>query len=88
MDLGLKNLVALVTASSKGLGRATAIHLAHEGAKVVLCARGQEALMATRNEIAALGGDVLALPMDVSAPDAAQKLVDATLERYQVEGRQ
>jgi 3-oxoacyl-[acyl-carrier protein] reductase len=82
MDLGLKNLVALVTASSKGLGRATAMELAREGARVVLCARGQEALAATRDEIAALGGDVLAVTMDVSAPDAAQKLVDATLERF------
>ena len=72
MDLGLKNLVALVTASSKGLGRATALQLAREGARVVLCARGQEALNATRDEIAALGVDVLAVPVDVSAPDAAQ----------------
>ena len=82
MDLGLKNLVALVTASSKGLGRATALQLAREGARVVLCARGQEALNATRDEIAALGVDVLAVPVDVSAPDAAQKLVDATLKRF------
>ena len=82
MDLGLNNLVALVTASSKGLGRATALQLAREGAQVVICARGQEALQATRDEIAALGVDVLALPVDVSAPDAAQTLVDAALERF------
>jgi 3-oxoacyl-[acyl-carrier protein] reductase len=82
MDLGLKDLVALVTASSKGLGRATALQLAREGAKVVICARGQEALTATRDDIAALGAQVLAVPADVSAPDAAQKLVDATLEHF------
>jgi 3-oxoacyl-[acyl-carrier protein] reductase len=82
MDLGLTNLVALVTASSKGLGRATALQLAREGARVVICARGHEALQATRDEIAALGADVLALPIDVSAPDAAQTLVEATLERF------
>ena len=82
MDLGLTDLVALVTASSKGLGRATALQLAREGAKVVICARGQDALHATRDEIAALGADVLALPIDVSVPDAAQALVDATLERF------
>jgi 3-oxoacyl-[acyl-carrier protein] reductase len=82
MNLGLENLVALVTASSKGLGRATALQLAHEGARVVLCARGEDALYAARDEIAALGADVLALPADVSAPDAAQALVDATLERF------
>jgi 3-oxoacyl-[acyl-carrier protein] reductase len=82
MDLGLNNLVALVTASSKGLGRATALQLAREGARVVICARGRDALHATRDEIAALGVDVLALPIDVSAPDAAQTLVDAALERF------
>lgn len=82
MDLGLNNLVALVTASSKGLGRATALQLAREGAQVVICARGREALQATQDEIAALGADVLALPVDVSAPDAAQTLVDAALERF------
>lgn len=82
MDLGLKGLVALVTASSKGLGRATALQLAGEGARVVICARGTEALEATRDEIAALGGDVLALSADLTQPDAAQILIDATLERF------
>ena len=42
MDLGLTGRVALVTASSKGLGRATAQALSQEGAKVVMCARNQE----------------------------------------------
>jgi 3-oxoacyl-[acyl-carrier protein] reductase len=82
MDLGLKDLVALVTASSKGLGRATAVQLAREGAKVVICARGEDALYATRDEIAALGGEVLAVPADVAAPGAPQALVDAALERF------
>jgi 3-oxoacyl-[acyl-carrier protein] reductase len=82
MDLRLNNLVALVTASSKGLGRATALQLAREGARVVICARGREALHATRDEIVALGADVWAVPVDVSAPDAAQTLVDAALERF------
>ena len=42
MDLGLKGKIALVTASSTGLGFATALQLAQEGAKVVLCSRSQE----------------------------------------------
>ena len=82
MDLKLKDLVALVTASSRGLGRATAIELAGEGARVVICARHADSLNATRDEIAALGADVLALPVDLTAPGAGQRLVDATLERF------
>ena len=47
MDLGLKGRVALVAASSKGLGRAVAEELAAEGVSLVLCARGEAALRAT-----------------------------------------
>lgn len=82
MDLGLKDLVALVTASSKGLGRATALRLACEGAKLVICARGVDALNRVRDEIAALGAEVLALPVDVGELGAAQKLVDGAMERF------
>ncbi|MBN1640112.1 MAG: SDR family oxidoreductase [Anaerolineae bacterium] len=82
MDLGLVNAVALITASSKGLGRATALQLAAEGARVTICARGGEALQATRDEIAALGADVLALQADIADPDAPRRLVEATVERF------
>ena len=50
MDLGLKDRVAMVAASSKGLGKAVAEGLAREGAKLALCARS-EALHATADEI-------------------------------------
>ena len=79
MDLGLEGRVALVTASSKGLGRASAIALNEEGAKVVICARGKEALDETA---AAMPGEVLALVEDVTDPGAPQRLVDATVERF------
>jgi 3-oxoacyl-[acyl-carrier protein] reductase len=82
MDLGLEGLVALVTASSKGLGRATALQLAAEGAKVVLCARGKEALEATRDEVAAVGAEVLAVRADLTVPEASQTLVKAAIERF------
>ena len=82
MDLGLKGQVALVAASSKGLGRATALQLAAEGARVVICARGATALASTRDEILARGAEVLAVPADLAAPGAAKSLVDAALDRF------
>lgn len=79
MDLGLEGKVALVTAASKGLGLASAQALVDEGARVAINARDHERLRATA---AHLGGDVLALPADVTEPDAPRRLVDATVERF------
>jgi 3-oxoacyl-[acyl-carrier protein] reductase len=81
MDLGIAGRVALVTASSKGLGRASALALAREGCKVVICARGEEALRDAEKELAA-HTEVLALVQDVTEPDAPQRLVDATVDRF------
>ncbi len=76
MDLGISGKVAVVVASSKGLGRAAAQELACEGARVVICARGAEALEETRATIAATGAEVVALPVDTgSAPDL-DRLID------------
>ena len=83
MDLGLRDKVALVTAASKGLGRAVAHRLAEEGAHVAICARGEEGLSRTAAEIEAqTGRPVLALPADLSDPAAADRLVEATVERF------
>lgn len=79
MDLGLSGKVALVTAASKGLGRASAKALVGEGVSVAINSRDPEALRATAAD---LGGEVLALPADVTEPDAPQRLVDATIERF------
>ncbi|HEX2193219.1 MAG TPA: SDR family NAD(P)-dependent oxidoreductase [Acidimicrobiales bacterium] len=81
MDLGLAGRVALVTAASKGLGRAAALALAAEGAKVTVCARGEDALRATEHELSGIG-DVLALVEDVTDPEAPGRLVQATVERF------
>lgn len=82
MDLGLRGKVALVAAASKGLGRATAAELAAEGASVIICARGEDALNAARDEIAAAtGSQVVAVPGDVSRPEDVQRIVKTAVER-------
>ena len=67
MDLGLKGKVAVITGGSDGIGRATAEVLAREGAKVVICARGQEKLDQTAAQIKKEGGEVMAVQADVTS---------------------
>jgi 3-oxoacyl-[acyl-carrier protein] reductase len=82
MDFGISGKVALVTAGSKGLGRASAAALAAEGVRVVICARGEETLRATEAAIRSDGGEVHAIPADVTDPAAPARLVNETRERY------
>ena len=79
MDLGLAGKVALVTAASRGLGRASARALVDEGALVAINSRDPERLRSTAEE---LGHDVLTLPADVTEADAPRRLVEATVERF------
>jgi len=79
VDLGLAGKVALVTAASKGLGRASARALVGEGAHVAINSRNAERLGATAAE---LGPDVLALPGDVTDPDTPRRLVEETVARF------
>lgn len=83
MDLGLKGKVALVAASSRGLGRAVANELAAEGADLVICARGEEALREAAGSIRSeTGVTVLAVPTDLSDADAVDALVETALEEH------
>jgi len=82
MDLGLRNRVALVTASSKGIGKAIARGLGQEGARLSLCARDEATLAATTHELRSAGMDILATPGDVSRPADIQRVVDATLAHF------
>jgi len=81
VDLGIAGKVALVTASSKGLGRASAAALRDDGVDVVICGRQGEAV---EEATAALGGadHVLGLVEDVTDPGAPARLVEATTRRF------
>jgi 3-oxoacyl-[acyl-carrier protein] reductase len=77
MELGLKRKRALVTAASKGIGRACALELAREGADVLICARGEEALSAARDEIASeTGATVVAATCDLSFGTEIEELME------------
>jgi 3-oxoacyl-[acyl-carrier protein] reductase len=82
MDLGLHGRVAIVTGSSRGIGRAIATRLTEEEARVVLNARGPEALEQTAAELRERGGSVRLVPADVMRADGCQRLVDETLQAF------
>jgi 3-oxoacyl-[acyl-carrier protein] reductase len=76
MDLNLKGKCAIVCAASKGLGRATAMALAREGAAVVVSARGRETLDSTAHDIrAATGAVVHPIVADVSRAEDVERLI-------------
>jgi 3-oxoacyl-[acyl-carrier protein] reductase len=82
VDLGIEGRVALVTASSRGLGRASAQALAAEGARVVVTARGPESLDEAEKELRAAGAEVFGMVADITDPDVPERLVTATVEHF------
>jgi NAD(P)-dependent dehydrogenase (short-subunit alcohol dehydrogenase family) len=82
MDLGLKGRSALVTGATQGIGRATALTLAREGARVALVARGLEGLERCAGEIEAAGGEALPLQADVTRLSDLEKAVRTVKERW------
>jgi 3-oxoacyl-[acyl-carrier protein] reductase len=82
VDLGIEGRVALVTASSRGLGRASAAALASEGVRVVVTARGAESLDETEQELRASGAEIFGIVSDVTDPDVPERLVTATVEHF------
>lgn len=82
MDLHLKGKVALVTASSKGLGKAAALEFAREGARVTICARGELVETVAEEIKRETGADVLAIRADVTKQADIDRLVQATIEKF------
>ncbi len=78
----LEGKVAIVTGANSGVGEATAIKFAAEGAKVVITARRAEPLLAVAKKIEEAGGEVLAIPSDISKVEDAKKVVALTLEKF------
>jgi 3-oxoacyl-[acyl-carrier protein] reductase len=83
MELGLKGKVALVTASSKGIGLGTAKVLAREEMKVVISSRNRDELMKARDALAAeTGAEVLAIPADMTVREDLEKLVEEAAKKF------
>jgi 3-oxoacyl-[acyl-carrier protein] reductase len=86
MDLGLHGKVAAVAAASKGLGRAIALELAKEGARVAICARGGADLAEAERALAGASvhhdAGVVAVACDLDHPDGPRQLVEAAVNRW------
>src|SRR6267143_1625847 len=82
MDLGLRGRVAIVTGSSRGIGRAIASSLADEGARLVINARGAEALQTVADDLTARGTEVLAVAADVTTTEGCQEVFARTIDRF------
>lgn len=78
----LSGKVALVTGASSGIGEATALALAAEGAKVALVARREERLQALSNKIKAQGGEAISVVADIADLDKAQQAVHQTYNAF------
>jgi 3-oxoacyl-[acyl-carrier protein] reductase len=82
MDLGLRDRACVVTGASGGIGRATAVALAGEGAAVLLVGRRSEVLDEVARACSDAGGRAASLTLDVTDVDAGDRVLEACLERF------
>jgi 3-oxoacyl-[acyl-carrier protein] reductase len=82
MNLELDDKVAVVTGSSRGIGKYIATRLAAEGCSVAICARGGDDLEETAAELEGAGAAVLALEVDLTEVEAPRRVIDETVRRF------
>ena len=83
MDLGLNNKIALITAASQGLGKASALSMANEGATVIICSRDKEKISKSAREIKdKSGSDVISFQADLSNEGDISKMVESIIKKY------
>jgi NAD(P)-dependent dehydrogenase (short-subunit alcohol dehydrogenase family) len=82
VELGLKGKVAVITGGTEGIGRATALRLAQEGAQVAICGRRAEMLDRTAAELRKHGADVLAVAADMSKAADVERFMKAVIGRF------
>jgi short-subunit dehydrogenase len=78
----LTNKTFIITGASAGIGQALAIKLAKQGSNLVLAARNQAALMKTADDCLKAGGQAIAVPTDVTNPEACQHLIEQGVSRF------
>ena len=82
MDLGLKGKVAIITGSTEGIGKATALNFAQQGAKVAICSRDAEKVKHAVAEIEAAGGEVLGMAADISKAADIEQFINAVAAKF------
>ena len=82
MNLGLEGKACVVTGASRGIGRDVAERLCADGAHVLMVARTEDILERAASEVESAGGEASSLALDVTAPDAAERIVQAATERF------
>ena len=82
MDLGLKGKVAVITGSTEGIGKATALKFAEEGAKVAICSRDAAKVKAAVDEIQKAGGEVFGMVADISKADDIEKFINGAVAKF------
>ncbi len=82
MDLKLRNRVAIIGGSSKGLGRGCAAQLAREGVNVVICSNESDSLLDATECLKRYEVEVLPLNVDMSSREDNERIFNETMERF------